>query len=180
MARTNTLARLAELLPLVRRCRRARWTLACAAAAVGACVTAGHPTSSVAAEVTQIDGEFDGCDYDKAYGLRNGALLVCREYTYFYTYAPEVIVLDSSTVLIDRNKVSASIEPGRIIKTAVAGTFEGCDYDRMIELENGLLFKCSTYRYQYAYRPTVRIVLRQGGQDVYIAGQKYSGTLYRR
>ncbi len=62
------------------------------------------------------------------------------------------------------------------IWTYVDGDFEGCDYDKMIPFENGLLFKCRTYRYHYAYHPRVMIV----GNYVTIDGEKYEGQLYRK
>lgn len=39
---------------------------------------------------TQIDGEFEGCDYDKRYRLANGLVFVCGTYSYSYSYRPEV------------------------------------------------------------------------------------------
>lgn len=37
--------------------------------------------------------------------------------------------------------------------TNVDGEFQGCDYGRIIKLQNGSTFKCSSYGYTYAYSP---------------------------
>lgn len=39
--------------------------------------------------------------------------------------------------------------------THASGTFEGADYDKLIELDNGMVFRFSEYKYFYAYRPYV-------------------------
>jgi hypothetical protein len=57
--------------------------------------------SSRAAYRTQIDGEFEGCEYDKVYPLLDGTLLVCHEFKYVYSFSPEVIVIDGHRVLIN-------------------------------------------------------------------------------
>lgn len=37
--------------------------------------------------------------------------------------------------------------------TAVDGEFQGCEFDRVIKLQNGSRYKCSTYGYTYSYSP---------------------------
>jgi hypothetical protein len=32
-------------------------------------------------------------------------------------------------------------------------SFEGCNYDRIIKFDDGTIVECSSYGYQYAYRP---------------------------
>ena len=44
-------------------------------------------------EETSIDGEFEGCDFDKRIPLSNGLIFVCSEYNYDYAYAPDVLIL---------------------------------------------------------------------------------------
>jgi len=128
-----------------------------------------------------IDGEFDGCDYEKKYPLVSGGVLECQEYNYFYEYSPDVRTDGREVILIGREKVRGVIRDGSVIRTKVKDTFEGCDYDKRIPLDNGLIFVCSTYGYTYAYRPDVMIIVVSGGlPEVYIKGKKYSGTLYRR
>ena len=46
--------------------------------------------------VTQVDGEFTGCDWDRPIKLRNGMVLKCRTYSYSYSYAPDAAVFAKS------------------------------------------------------------------------------------
>lgn len=67
-------------------------------------------------------------------------------------------------------------------ETRVDGTFEGCDYDKIIPFVNRLLFQCRTYSYSYSYRPEVLILqhIRNGDLKVIINGREYYGQLYKR
>ena len=51
---------------------------------------------------TRIDGECEGCEYDKRYDLLNGLVFVCRMYSYSYSYSPEVKIF----VFSGRTKVT--------------------------------------------------------------------------
>jgi len=47
-----------------------------------------------------------------------------------------------------------SIEGYTIIACSnVVGDFEGADYDKLIELDNGMIFRFQEYGYSYSYRP---------------------------
>jgi hypothetical protein len=128
-----------------------------------------------------LDGNFEGCEYGKIYPLSGGGLLECREYKYFYEFSPEVRTDGREVITIGNEKVQAYILDGSVLKTKVTDTFEGCDFDKRIELENGLVFVCRSYGYAYAYRPEVLIVNAAGRPpEVYIKGKKYNGTLYRK
>jgi hypothetical protein len=39
--------------------------------------------------------------------------------------------------------------------THAVGRFDGADYDKLIELDNGMIFRFSEYKYYYAYKPSV-------------------------
>lgn len=45
---------------------------------------------------TQVDGDFEGCDFDKRIKLTNGWVLTCRTYSYSYSFRPKVIVFAKS------------------------------------------------------------------------------------
>jgi hypothetical protein len=45
-------------------------------------------------EETTVDGEFEGCDYDKRIRFTNGIVFVCSEYSYSYSYMPDVLILE--------------------------------------------------------------------------------------
>jgi hypothetical protein len=56
--------------------------------------------------------------------------------------------------------VSASDLSGLVGYTVVASTnasgeLEGADYDKIVKLDNGMVFEFQTYDYFYAYRPDV-------------------------
>jgi hypothetical protein len=44
-------------------------------------------------EETQVDGEFEGCEFGKQISLMNGLVFVCQTYSYSYGYMPEVLIL---------------------------------------------------------------------------------------
>jgi len=44
-------------------------------------------------ETTQVDGEFEGCDFNKRIPLTNGLVFICSEYNYSYSYMPDVLIL---------------------------------------------------------------------------------------
>ena len=126
-----------------------------------------------------VSDTFKGCNYNLPVPLDGGYIFICREYNYRYAYRPEFLVMRRGSAIkyvIDGEVFDGELYRGTPIVTYVSGDFEGCDYDKLIPLENGLIFKCRSYRYKYAYRPKVIIV----GDYVTIDGEKYEGTLYRR
>lgn len=42
--------------------------------------------------VTQVDGEFKGCEWDRMIRLTNGLVLKCQSYSYSYSYSPDAVV----------------------------------------------------------------------------------------
>jgi hypothetical protein len=42
-------------------------------------------------------------------------------------------------------------------QSTVVGEFEGAAFDKLIELDNGMIFKFNEYSYTYSYRPDVDI-----------------------
>ncbi len=44
--------------------------------------------------------------------------------------------------------------------TQVEDEFEGCDFDRRIEFDNGLTLTCSTFSYTYSFRPDAVIFFK--------------------
>jgi hypothetical protein len=62
----------------------------------------------------------------------------------------------------------------------ISDEFEGCDFNKIYRLDNGLLFECATFSYSYAYRPEVKIFLIEGrNPTVFIDGEEYDGILFR-
>lgn len=48
--------------------------------------------------------------------------------------------------------------------TRIEGDFEGCEYDKVLKLQNGWFLTCQTYRYHYAYSPQVAILVNDIGR----------------
>ncbi|MEJ2060476.1 MAG: hypothetical protein P8Y64_08315 [Gammaproteobacteria bacterium] len=44
-------------------------------------------------EKTQVDGDFDGCDFGRRIPLMDGLIFVCSGYGYSYAFMPEVLIL---------------------------------------------------------------------------------------
>jgi hypothetical protein len=44
---------------------------------------------------TEVQGEFEGCEYGRRIPLDNGLVFVCSSYSYHYAYQPEVLILKS-------------------------------------------------------------------------------------
>ena len=130
----------------------------------------------------QIQGAFNGCEWGKYYPILGYDLLLkCETYKYSYDYMPEVRTDGREVITIGNEKIQASLVDGTIIETNISDEFEGCDYDKRYELDNGLIFVCNTYSYSYSYRPDVKIIIPSGATPiVYIDDEKYDGTLYKR
>lgn len=48
-------------------------------------------------------------------------------------------------------------------------SYEGCDYGRVIIIDDSYTVTCATYAYSYAYRPTVTILSRNGSLKMVVA-----------
>jgi len=130
----------------------------------------------------QISGSFNGCEYDKYYPISGyNLLLKCEEYNYFYEYMPTVETDGRRVITIGNQRIQASLVDGEVIETNISGDFEGCDFDKIYKLDNGLVFVCNTYSYSYSYRPEVKIIMPSGGYPtVYIDDEQYDGSVYRQ
>jgi len=47
-----------------------------------------------------------------------------------------------------------------VTSTNVAGDFEGADVDKLVKLDNGMIFEFTEYNYSYSYRPDVVVFAR--------------------
>ena len=136
--------------------------------------------SAEAADEYTISDEFDGCEYGKLYELDGGLILECLEYNYFYEYRPRVVAVGTEVIVIGDEVIRGVLHSGTIYKTYISGEFEGCDFDKVYRLDNGLFFQCSTYSYSYAYHPGVKIFAIDGRTPVvFIDGEQYDGSVFR-
>lgn len=134
-----------------------------------------------ALEQYTIDGEFDGCEYGKLYALVGGGVLECQALQIDIGINPLVIADGRRVLMINEQEMDGTLHDGQVITTRVSDDFDGCDYDKVYNLDNGLLFQCSSYHYHYAYRPEVKIMIIDGRKPtVLIAGYEYRGQLFRK
>ena len=131
------------------------------------------------AEIFTIEDEFDGCEIGKIYPLTNGQYLRCDSYKYFYKYRAKVVADGKKVLAIDERDVRGTILNGMPISTQIDGDWEGCDYD-VHRLTNGMYLVCSTYFYEYAYMPSVEIVVIEGQvETILIDGDSKDGVSVR-
>ena len=127
------------------------------------------------ADTYTIEDEFDGCEHGKVYSLTNGQFFVCEEYQYFYEYRPKIIAVGNKVVVVGDEEVSGRIVDGEIYNTQIDGEWEGCDFDSH-KLTNGWILQCNTYFYEYAFMPSVEIIVVENTQTVKVNGQIKDGV----
>ena len=128
------------------------------------------------AEIYTIENEFDGCEHGELYPLTNGKYLRCDSYKYFYKYRPQVIADGNRVIAIDEREVRGTIVEGQSLRTNIDGEWEGCNFD-VHELTNGMFLVCSSYFYEYAYMPSVEILVINGQVEaVLINGEAKDGV----
>lgn len=60
----------------------------------------------------------------------------------------------SSVYALDADDLTELVGYTIIASSSVVGNFEGADYDELVELDNGMIFRFREYNYSYSYRPT--------------------------
>jgi hypothetical protein len=77
----------------------------------------------------------------------------------------------------------------RYLESGIGVTFEGCDYEKLINLRNGYVWECSEYGYTYHYG-TMTVLEVNGRSKLCVGdveeaieefpdGDCYDGTLYQ-
>ena len=61
-------------------------------------------------------------------------------------------LLSQPVPIIDGREVRGTIVDGYSISMNISDEWEGCDWDSH-RLDNGMVLQCSSYFYEYAYRP---------------------------
>lgn len=78
--------------------------------AVGACASdLDEVEGYTVISVTQVDGEFEGCDFDKIIKLMDGSALKCSSYGYQYAYMPDAVVFGKRLTHEGRSFVSIKL-----------------------------------------------------------------------
>jgi len=47
--------------------------------------------------VTQVEGDFEGCDFDKHIKFLNGMVLECSTFSYTYSFMPNAVIFTKSS-----------------------------------------------------------------------------------
>ena len=113
--------------------------------------------------------------------LSDGSLWqVQYEYLYLYEYSAEAIVCPGQALLIIAGKriPAAALHSGgipragTIIESRIEGEFTGWEGETIFKLDNGQIWQQAqyAYRYHYAYRPRVTIVMVDGAYEMMVEG----------
>jgi hypothetical protein len=62
---------------------------------------------------------------------------------------------------LDANDFSSLVGYTIVAVTAVDGDFEGAEYGKLVQLQNGMAFRFDEYNYSYAYQPDVVVFAKQ-------------------
>jgi len=89
-----------------------------------------------------------------------------------FLFVPAIII---GNVFEDLSKQGYAV----IDTTNVTGTFNGCEYDRVYKLDNGKLFYCGGYNYNYSYRPELYILknVKNSNYKYIIDDEEYEGEV---
>jgi hypothetical protein len=65
-------------------------------------------------EQTWVDGDYEGCEFNRILPFEDGLALRCTSYSYHYSYHPEVLIMQHFTskavrVLIDDEEVTGTV-----------------------------------------------------------------------
>lgn len=70
-----------------------------------------------------------------------------------------------------------------ISKSYVLGEFEGADFEKQVELDNGMVFEFNEYHYTYSYRPSAEVYAKTFSiteqKAIGIKNPKQPVTLYK-
>ena len=58
---------------------------------------------------TQVDGEFEGCDFDKTIRFTDGKRLRCSSYSYTYAYMPDAIIFGKRSTFKGKSFLSIKV-----------------------------------------------------------------------
>lgn len=127
---------------------------------------------------SQIDGDFEGFDDEVLFKLTDGTYWVQDEYRYwyYYSYCPEVLILERGGRFYIQVVGQAEIVPVReasnVIESKINGEFNGWEGETKYELTNGQVWKQadSKYKYKYAYMPSAVIYETTSGMIMEVEG----------
>ncbi len=123
-----------------------------------------------------IENDFEGFDENKVFKMDDGSFWIQSEYNYdyMYEYNPEAAILESDGdfYLFVCGKTVKVEQLDEVIESRIDGEFNGWDDNKAYKLENGEIWKQSSYHYEYAYAycPDVLIYYHDGNYYMQVEG----------
>jgi hypothetical protein len=124
----------------------------------------------------KIDGDFDGFDDEVLFKMKNGTYWLQTQYKYWYHYAfsPDATITEENgqyLLAVAGNYVPVQ-KISNVIESQIRGEFKGWGGSSVYELQNGQVWKQSSYKYQYtyAYMPAVVVYESGSGYKMSVAG----------
>lgn len=101
-------------------------------------------------------------NHEEIFKLQNGTLWqVQHEYEYMYEYHPDVTVCPRQSIIIVDSKEINVRQITNFIETSIDGEFEGWKGDTIFKLQNGQIWQQSSYKYEYHYSYSPKVILYQ-------------------
>ena len=136
---------------------------------------------------SQIYGAFTGWNGDALFKLVDGQYWQQAEYkySYRYLYMPGVVISETPNgyeMEVDGMEDSVIVRRVSAIEGRIKGTFNGWSGQTEFELQNGRVWKQSSYAYwyHYAYAPEVIIYESGGGTMLRLADDDSHAVRVRR
>jgi hypothetical protein len=70
------------------------------------------------------------------------------------------VLLATSLQALEADDLADLVGYTIVVASTVSGEFEGADHDKLVKLDNGMIFQFTEYRYTYSYRPSAVVLAR--------------------
>lgn len=111
----------------------------------------------------KIESEFHGFNDEEIFKLSNGTYWVQEKYEYWYHYAyrPNAIIIkeNGKYILTVAEKSISVIRILNIIESQITGKFNGWNGNSIYRLQNGQVWKQSSYKYEYKYDYMPQVII---------------------
>ena len=128
----------------------------------------------------RIDGDFHGFDEEALFKMRNGTFWIQAQYKYWYHHAdsPAAMITEESgrhTLIVAGESIPVR-RVSNVVESRIDGEFRGWEGDTEYTLQNGQVWRQSTYQYtnRYAFMPEVLVYPAEGGYIMLVAGTSAS------
>lgn len=135
---------------------------------------------------SQISGAFTGWHGDALFELTNGQYWQQAEYrySYKYIYRPHVVISETANgyeMQVEGMDGAMPVRRVSVLKGRIKGAFNGWSGQTEFELQNGQVWRQSSYAYwyHYAYAPEI-IIYESGGTTLRLADDDSHSVRVRR